>query len=336
MATRIPMRAREPVPRPAVYKAYWHFAAERQRIFELRQTGAPGPWSADPILTKHRFCNAFRASDRVSQYLVREVLYGADSPDEAEDVLARVVLFRLFSRPATWELLERRLGPITAETLSSPLAGEVLDEAFAARETLYTAAFILCANNAYGHSRKHRNHLALVAHMLNSGLPSRIARATSLAGVYDALLEYPLIGPFMAYQLATDLNYSELTDFDEDDFTVPGPGAIRGINKCFSELGGLKPAEVISWVTENQERESNRSGMPSPTLFGRRLHAIDCQNLFCELDKYARVAFPDLRTDRTRIKQIFRPDPTPLALFYPPKWGINEGVVDRRLLELPT
>src|SRR5258707_9985183 len=48
---------------------------------------------------------------------------------------------------------------------------------------------------------------------------------------------------------------------------------------------------------------------PYTTLFrSRRLQLIDCQNLFCEVDKYARVAHPNIagRTGRTRIKQKFR------------------------------
>jgi hypothetical protein len=53
---------------------------------------------------------------------------------------------------------------------------------------------------------------------------------------------------------------------------------------------------------------------------------IDCQNLLCEVDKYARVAHPRIagRTGRTRIKQKFEPTLTPIELFYPPKWKLNE------------
>jgi hypothetical protein len=54
------------------------------------------------------------------------------------------------------------------------------------------------------------------------------------------------------------------------------------------------------------------------------LHAIDCQGLFCEIDKASRVMFPQLKSDRVRIKQEFRPSPQPLHLFYPPKWRLNQ------------
>ena len=51
--------------------------------------------------------------------------------------------------------------------------------------------------------------------------------------VFNILKSYPLIGDFMAYQLATDINYSNVTNFSEDSFTIAGPGAKRGIQKCF-------------------------------------------------------------------------------------------------------
>ncbi|UWU67886.1 putative DNA base hypermodification protein [Bradyrhizobium sp. NC92] len=52
---------------------------------------------------------------------------------------------------------------------------------------------------------------------------------------------------------------------------------------------------------------------------------IDCQNLFCEVDKYARVVHPHVsgKTGRTRIKQKFQANLTPIKPFYPRKWKLN-------------
>src|ERR1044071_5703618 len=80
-----------------LYDAYWHFAAERQAIFFRRLNGARYPWSKDPILAKYKFTNAYRASDRVSQYLIRKVIYRDDLPATAEEVFFRIILFKLFN-----------------------------------------------------------------------------------------------------------------------------------------------------------------------------------------------------------------------------------------------
>lgn len=315
-----------PQPRPEVIDSYWHLAAERQRILFRRLASEPGPWTEDPILVSYKFCNAYRASDRVSQYLIRDVIYTARhySP---EDQLLRIVLFRLFSKPTTWELLCTAHGDVTWEDFSPSDYGTTLDEAFGSGHKLYTAAFILCATRAFGHERKHRNHLALVDHMLGPGrLSSSVARAGSLSDIYEALLQFPLIGSFMAYQLAIDINYSELCDFSETEYAVAGPGARRGIAKCFTDTDGWDDQRIIKWMTECQQEEFARLDIDFLSLYGRPLQAIDVQNLFCELDKYARAAFPDLKSNRTRIKARFAPAGELPEPFYPPKWNLDVGV----------
>ncbi|HSI21218.1 MAG TPA: nucleotide kinase domain-containing protein, partial [Verrucomicrobiae bacterium] len=120
-----------------------------------------------------------------------------------------------------------------------------------------------------------------------------------------------------------DLNYSELFDFSENDFTVPGPGAVRGIKKCFTSIGDHSPAEVIMWMVEHQEEEFERLGLDFKNLWGRPLHAIDCQGLFCETDKYARVKFPEVASNRVRMKAKFAENPQRVEYFFPPKWRVR-------------
>jgi hypothetical protein len=69
----------------------------------------------------------------------------------------------------------------------------------------------------------------------------------------------------------------------------------------------------------------SRLGLRFSGLRGRPLQLIDCQNLFCEADKYARAVHPEVCgiSGRTRIKQSYRQDITPLSAWFPPKWGLN-------------
>jgi hypothetical protein len=80
-------------------------------------------------------------------------------------------------------------------------------------------------------------------------------------------------------------------------------------------------------MADYQEEHFARLGLQFNGLRGRSLQLIDCQNLFCEVDKYARVAHPDIQgiSGRTRIKQSFRPVAEPIPAWFPPKWGINGG-----------
>ena len=220
-----------------VYDAFWHFAAERQRVFFARLMDTSPPWTDDPVIAEFKFTNAYRASDRTSQYLIRSVIYRDDLPSTDEEIIFRVLLFKFFNRIETWELLEAELGPIT-------YAGYSFDS-------------------------------------------------------YDGVLEQSLAS-----------------------------GARDGIRKCYSDRGGLNEPEIIRFMADRQEREFARLGLQFRSLWGRPLQLIDCQNVFCEVDKYARVAYPEIQghSGRTRIKQRFASRgalPTP---WYPPKWGLNERI----------
>jgi hypothetical protein len=320
-----------PKVRSEVYDTYWYFASERQAIFERRVSGQLGPWTTDEILGRFKFCNTFRASDRVSQYLIGRVIYdGREEERSPADTFLRIVLFRLFSKESTWDALEQATGGVSCATLAGEQAATALDQ-LRERQSIYTAAFILCAHDAFRQPSKHRNHLALVHHMFGEHKLARsLAQAQSLQEVYELLLGFPMIGPFMAYQLTIDLNYSPHLNFSENDFTVPGPGAVRGLRKVFSDFGKAKPAELIQLMVERQGEEFSRLELPFRGLWGRPLHAIDCQGLFCETDKYSRERFPELKSNRQRIKQSFAPQTDGFDLFYPPKWRINEAVAASR------
>ena len=312
-----------------VYDSLWRFAAQRQNIFFRRVRRELPPWTDDAVLTKYKFTNAYRASDRVSQYLIRHVIYRADLPDSPTEVFFRILLFKLFNKIETWRLLERSLGPITFEEYDYTHYDEVLTHEIQNGGRIYSAAYIMPpGSRAFGHPAKHQNHLMLLGRMMEDRVPERLAQTRTMREAFERLRTYPTIGEFLAYQFITDINYSEITDFSEMEFVVPGPGARDGLRKCFIDAGGLNEPELIQLVTDLQEKEFERLGLDFQTLWGRRLQLIDCQNLFCEVAKYARVAHPEVEgvTGRTRIKQRFQPTLTPIRLFYPPKWELNAKI----------
>jgi hypothetical protein len=310
-----------------VFDTYWRFASERLAMFYRRCSEPAGPWTSDSILRSYRFTNTYRAADRVSQYLIGEVQSREDRPQTPEELFFRTMLFKIFNRIETWELLEERFGPLEWRRLDLARIDKALEELRLRGSKIYSAAYIM-PSPALGHASKHSNHLALLKRMIEDRLPERLRRAPSLRTVYELLRRYPGLGPFLAFQYAIDLNYSRLLDFDESDFVVAGPGALDGISKCFIDTEALTAEEVIYWVTERQNAEFKRLGLKFPGLFGRRLQPIDCQNLFCEISKYSRVAHPDIPgiAKRTRIKQNYlqntRPIPRPT---FPERWGMQIG-----------
>ncbi len=124
----------QPAKPTVVYETYWRFASERQAIFYRKFLGDPPPWTKDPVLREYKFTNAYRASDRTSQYLIREVIYAGEQI--SDEVFFRTILFKLFNRIGTWELLTRAFGSISYKDYSFARYDSVLTEAMTAGELL--------------------------------------------------------------------------------------------------------------------------------------------------------------------------------------------------------
>jgi len=256
--------------------------------------------------------------------LIRRVIYEGDQ--SPEQVLFRIFLFKLFNKIETWELLESQTGEIRLSDKAFADYERILSRAMNSGGTIYSAAYIMPpGTHIYSVERKHQAHLKLLKTLMSRAVVKAIQKAKSMQDAFIVLRSQPLIGDFLGYQFVTDINYSLVTKFSEMEFTVPGPGAKSGIKKCFESLGDYSEPDVIRYVTEHQETNFGRYELDFRPLWGRPLQLIDCQNLFCEVDKYTRAVRPGLGgvSGRTRIKQRFRPSPWPLVYMYPPKWKLR-------------
>lgn len=309
-----------------VFDTYWRFAAARQRLLLAKLSRRDDLLPDDEVLRRHRFTNCYRAADRVSQFCIGEVAY--QGSQEPREVVFRVLLFKFFNRIETWRLLTRELGPISWHEWRPDRARAVLDAARAAGTKLYSPAYVIPPPRLGGR-HKHHDHLLLLERMMGDGLADELRRTHGLAEVFALLRRYPGIGDFLGFQFAIDLNYTGVLDHSENEFVVAGPGAKDGIRKCFGRCASGIESEVISYLAASQDEHFARLGLAFDKLGGRPLHLIDCQNLFCEVDKYARARHPDVAgiSGRTRIKQQYRPSVQPLPTpWFPPKWSINDAV----------
>lgn len=309
-----------------VFDTYWKFATKRQDIF-FNKIYNISPSTSDPILERHRFTNVYRASDRISQYLIRNVIYKEGIDFSVNDILLRILLFKIFNKISTWEYLESEVKSISVENFDSKLYSKLLKEAKEAKEVIYSGAYIMTSGKSiFGHNFKHENHLELLKQYVQYGnLMQFIENAKSMEEVYKTLLNVPTFGTFLAYQYTIDINYSKLTNFSEMDFVKAGPGAKDGIRKCFIDRGDFSDEDIIKYMCDIQEIQFKNLELNFKDLWGRKLQLIDCQNLFCEVDKYSRVAHPEIIgiSNRTRIKQVYKPLNNNIDYFFPPKWKLD-------------
>lgn len=311
-----------------VFETYWRFAAERQATYLRRLAGGSGPWTSDPVLRAHRFTNCYRASDRVSQYLIRHVIY--DGEPNSNEVVFRSLLFKIFNKVETWEALRSALGELRWRDFDADRYAGVLRDVVASGRAVYSAAYVMPSPHL-GYERKYRNHLALLEGMMRDGVVRKLERSASMREAFEVLRAYQGLGDFLAFQYLIDINYSEVLDFDEMSFVVAGPGARSGVRKVFGASAVGAEMSLIRHMADEQERYFDALGLHFEGLVGRPLQLIDCQNLFCEVDKYARVVHPLVAggTSRHRIKQRYAPAPArPEPAFFPPKWNTRVPVLD--------
>lgn len=307
-----------------LYDKFWEFAFERQNITIKRLKGETPPWTNDETLQQYKFTNAYRFLDRVSQYLINNVI-GSEDEFSEEDVFFRIILFKLFNKIETWQNLEKAIGQISYTKYDYKKYDNVLNHMLDNGIRIYSAAYIMpSGTSSFGNSRKHQNNLKLLEQIMNDKPIEKIKMMNSLEDLYLFFLNYPTIGNFLAYQYSIDINYSNMCYFSEMDFVVAGPGAIRGINKCFRNVSRKDYSSIIEFVANNQDNEFKKRNLDFHYINNRKLQLIDIQNLFCEIDKYSRQ-IQIYNTKNQRIKQKYKQNLNPVTCLTPSKW--SEGAI---------
>jgi len=268
---------------------YWAFARVRQQLMLTGETD-------DPILAKYRFTNCYRWCDRVSQYMLTDVVRGRELDEEC---LWNLILFKTFNRISTWEHLLRQglVGCRNLKTLGDSLAGRVC----------FAPAYRMCiGRTTYGYKDKMRNWLCAARSVV--ACHDDLAAAGTVRELYDTLVQLPMFGRFLSQQIATDIRY--VTGVPEDGFIMVGPGSRRGIHTAFDDL---RDKHVD--LSRNDEMYSERirevhSRQDFEPFMGQPLSLMDVQNIFCEFDKYTRIRWPEVQLwakEKKRPKQNYTP-----------------------------
>lgn len=296
---------------------YWHFTQERQNAF-ISKSIDTNITTQDKVILNFRFTNTYRCLDRVSQFLIANISNNLSlSP---ENTFFQTLLFKIFNKIETWTYLSQHLQYIDIHDFNINIYSNLLST-LREQQPIYSSAYILpSGTKQYGSNVKHINNLSMLEYMIKKEYHKRVWECQNLEQLYHLFLLIPSLGSFLAYQYAIDIAYSSYSPAQEKDFIVAGPGAIRGIYKCFSNVSSKDYSYIIQWMAEHQHLYlKNFYGINN-----RPLQLIDCQNIFCEVDKYLRVVLPELKSNRQRIKQKYIANHVPLKnIVMPLKWGIK-------------
>lgn len=290
------------------------FMRERHNIYLKRRNGYPGPWTNDPILQGGRFCNIFRELDTVTIWIrenIRERF--ADHPH----LWFMLCIARYINWPPTLAALmtyggadgRERLYPgawpddpdFTPEALTA-----ALEDIASTGGKVYTGAYMIRAesdpNKPWYSWTKHRYIAEIVLGRLwedrerwaEALEPRRgLGLELNLREVWHMFQEPRYIGwgPFMAYEVVTDLRHTRYLRDATDIMTWAnaGPGAIRGLNRIYGRPLNQQPRRED---TNGEMRLIMKALNDNPSLWPAnwpRLEMRDVEHTLCEFDKYERV-----------------------------------------------
>lgn len=320
------------------FKYFLYWVTERMNIFWRRYLGDPQPYSEDPIFQQFKFTNVYRSLDRVSQYMLKNVIYNGKEY-EPEEMFWRILVFKHFNQIETWELLIKEFGDINFNIYFNEISEFLVETQKLKKDfTPYNNAYMLTAAFLSGNTGKYTNlkgngwkkyqyyFYIFDNEIFQNGFIYDLLKSESLEILYDKVLSITSFADFLSMQFVIDLNYSNLFDFDENSFINSGLGSRRGIDRVCSFSGGVNYEEVIYWVHQNFSGLMKEYGYEFNSLPGRNPSLMDIQNCFCEVDKYLRgigSVTEGKNVSGKRIKNKFLPNSGEIDYIFPPKWNVE-------------
>lgn len=305
---------------------------ERQRIF-WRRLRDERPWTTNQVFLRYKFTNVYRVLDRASQFLLRNVIYNGTHYED-RDLFWRILLFKHFNSPHTWRYLKQELGDVTYAIPFETLIG-VLDRMKRRGTAIYSNAYMLTASfmksreilerhNISNVRSKHEAYLRIFRdQIMDNGLWEKIVHAETMEQAFHHLHDVITMGDFLTYQYVQDLNYTDLVNWDDNEFCAVGPGTLRGITRICIIKGKPNYADIVKETQRTLPRLLQSHALQFKPLPSHWPTVADISNCFCEVDKYMRALGIDSGVHGKRVKSTYRPSPTPINYMFPPKWGLN-------------
>lgn len=255
-----------------------------------RVNGEPAPWTDDATIAGGKFTNIFRELDRGTIALRRAETFALKYDMTPEDLVFNVCWYRMLNRVD--HLF--KLGLVTdIDDLT-----RYVDKA----RPLFTAAHQTWLPRDCGPGdgvrRAYNDNFKLLWDRRHR-LTARIQEDGTLAGGFEAVKGVvPGVGPFIAYEIVTDLRRTLLCDAP-DAMTwcniSKGGGSARGLRRLGYDVTVTGAVALLDEALDRNDMSAHLSQhLPlgsTPTALGvlPLLELREIEHALCEFDKYERV-----------------------------------------------
>jgi hypothetical protein len=266
------------------YGPLFSWVMKREQIRIRKDSGAPYPWTDDPILAGYRFCNVRREDDRVTVWVrenIREKY--ADHP--------HLWLMLCIARQINWpdtlaDLIFNGAWP-SSDAFDPREMTLVLNRRKQRGDKVYTGAYMISAPSQKGADKQ-----AYIAETVIGALWRRRAEyargfigPATLQKMHSFITRSNGWGAFMAYQAVVDMRFTSILGSAPDiaAWAAAGPGTIRGLNRIHGRRvdAALSQGQALSEIRAIYKVIGAETGIA--------MDFSDVPNILCETDKYLRV-----------------------------------------------
>jgi hypothetical protein len=280
---------------------FFEFINERHAIYIRKTQGDPWPWTDDRILQEFKFTNVFRELDLGTIWLREN---WREPYADHSDLFFNICLYRQFNWIPTAEFIGYQMRPgsprVTGyESEWNPyLLEQRLREwrdSVKPRRKLYTGAHLLTGTHG-GPDKIWQTIWPVMNNVFTNMQKYHPVSGDTLESAFKRIRLAPGFGPFIAYEVITDVRHTPLLREARDIMTWanPGPGAMRGINRMYGFPIGWhdgkyfhpkQPGIDYIMIMRHLLDISNKY---TEAHVGE-LEMRDIEHSLCEFDKYCRV-----------------------------------------------
>lgn len=282
-----------------------YFINERHHIYLKRSAGEPFPWTLDPIMQKFKFTNVFRELDRGTVFCREHI---REPYAQHCELFFNIAIYRRYNHYPTFESVGYVFNyeGLAKDQIIANIRGRIRDH-----KAVYTSAHMLCGmisddngipipdrtsqiwDYAFGKLWEKRKELEPVS---GDCLESAFFKCLNA--------RIPAFGPFIWYEVITDLRHTRYLNNASDIMTWanPGPGAARGLARICNVFQKGKPVPIPRSQQLDLMRKLLWNSMNWRANYVPSLEMRDIEHSLCEWDKYERVMAGEGHT-----RQVFIP-----------------------------
>lgn len=272
-------------------KRFFAFVKERHAIYIRRNRGDEWPWTDDEILQTYKFTNCFREMDTGTVYC-REAI--REPYADHTELFFNIASYRLYN------LIESHKAIGFTEKYDAEAVKTIMYIRQKHGERIFTGAHMI--TGTLGGDKIHQVFGLCLGTLWENRRKLEPKPGDTLESAFNRLNKHnPGYGPFIAYEVISDLRWTRYLENASDIMTWanPGPGAQQGLIRLlgitpYINRKGMKTADTRKLYPKRDEcielmrhlREMSDDMTPKwvPTMEMR-----DIEHSLCEFSKYDKV-----------------------------------------------